>query len=89
MLNINSEIETLKEDLQELIDKSEKILGYKSESVNQIVEDLLNLNIDKSNQLVIDILETENDLNILYNYREEIITDNPFNTLYNEDEDLE
>ena len=89
MLNINSEIETLKEDLQEMLDKSEIILGYKSGGTDQIMEDLLNLNIDKSNQLVIDILETENDLNILYNYREEIITDNPFNTLYNEDEDLE
>jgi len=86
MLNINSEIETLKEDLQEMLDKSEIILGYKSGGIDQIMEDLLKLNTDKSNLLSNDIFEIQTDLNILNNYIEE--RDNPFNTLRDEEEDF-
>ena len=82
-----SEIDILQEDLQEMIDKSEKILGYKSESVNQVVNDLLILNTDKSRILANDILEIDNDINILENYQEEIFKDDPFYTLKSEDED--
>lgn len=85
----NSELDNLEEQLQELFDKSEKILGYKSEGINETVKKLLYLNTKESKELANDILEIENDIISTEEFfTEEDSNDDPFLTLYDEDEDF-
>ena len=87
MEKFSEQVQSLKDDLQEFLNDAEKILGYKVELYYKVVEDLLAFNTKESIVLANDIFETQNDINILENYREEFILNDPFNTLQNEDED--
>jgi NADH dehydrogenase FAD-containing subunit len=84
-------VDVLEEELQELIDKADIILGYKSECLSQIAKDLLNFNTVESNILANDIMEIDADI---INLREKNEYDNyetendPFTTLYDEDSEL-
>jgi len=81
------EICNLNEDLDELIIKSEKMLGYTSNGINQTIKDLLNINTKESITLAKDIISIEEDISIINNYYDDI-EDDPFINLYNEDEEL-
>jgi hypothetical protein len=87
----DEEINSLEEDLQELLNKSEKILGYRIDNVNQIVEDLLNFNTEVSIALAADIMDIDEDMIITKNYYmdeiDETFNDDPFNNLKDIDEE--
>jgi hypothetical protein len=81
---------SLEDELQELMDKAEIILEYKSDDINMIVEDLLAKNTEESITLATDIMDIEEDIlvsNEDYYYEDEI-SDDPFNNLHDEDEDF-
>ncbi len=84
----DEQIYTLEEDLQELLDKSEKILGYKPDSINQAVENLLTLNTNIGDSLAADIISIEEDMIVTDEYYSEEENENPFDTLYDEDVEL-
>jgi len=88
----NDPIDNLEEDLQELLDKADKILNYnKSENISQTVRDLLIFNTIESNILANDIMDVEADIiNIREKYEDDDYeTENdPFTTLYDEDSEL-
>jgi len=89
MKKFNEQLDNLEEDLDELLIKSEKILGYKSENLNDIVEDLLSHNTEESTILANDIMDIEEDMIIMEEFFDDTpIEDDPFNTLYDQDEDL-
>ena len=86
--NSDNQIDNLEEQLDELISKSEKILGYNSENVNQIVEDLLSTNTEEASALAADIMDLEEDLILTEEfYSDEYFEDedDPFSNLYDED----
>lgn len=83
----DNQMNSLEDELQELLERTEKILDYKSEDINQVVEDLLSLNTEESTALATDIIEIEEDI-LLVNeefYYENDQTDDPFVNLYDED----
>jgi hypothetical protein len=85
----DNQMNSLEDELQELMDKAELILEYKSGDINMIVEDLLSKNTEESITLATDIMDIEEDIlvsNENFYYEDENI-DDPFNNLY--DEDLE
>lgn len=85
------EINNLKNDLDEMIEKAEKILGYVSDNTNQLVKDLLSLRTKKSSMLANDIIDTQEEVIHMEEdyYKEEAeIVDDPFFTLYDEDSEL-
>jgi hypothetical protein len=83
-----SEIESLEEQLDEFIKDSKKIIGYKIGSVKEIIKALQLINTPKSIQLSKDILDTQIELDNLLNYNEPNEENNPFLSLYNEDDEL-
>jgi hypothetical protein len=86
----DNQMNSLEDELQELMDKAEVILEYKSDDINLIVEDLLAKNTEESITLATDIMDIEEDIlvsNEDYYYEDEI-SDDPFNNLYDEDEDI-
>lgn len=84
----DEQIGNLEEELQELLRKAEKILDHKVEDINHVIEDLLILDTDESDILVTDIMDIEEDMIITEEYYSEFEEDNPFNNLYDQDEDL-
>lgn len=83
------QINNLEEELQELLDKAEKILGYKADDVNMVVEDLLTLNSEEANTLATDIMDLEEDMILTEEYYADYEEkDDPFLNLYDQDEDL-
>ena len=83
----NDQINSLEEELQELLDRAEKLLGYKTEDINQVVEDLLSLNTNQADALASDIMDIEEDMVITEEYYTEIDSDDPFTSLYDQDSD--
>jgi hypothetical protein len=84
----DEQIYSLQEELEELLVKAEKILDYKSEDINEVVEKLLILNTEESDELAADIISIEEDMIITEEYYSEIDSENPFNNLYDQDSDL-
>lgn len=83
------QINNLEDELQELLEKAEKILGYKADDVNMVVEDLLTLNSDDATALATDIMDIEDDMIVTEEYYSDIDEkDDPFVNLYDQDEDL-
>jgi len=84
------EIFELEDQLCELLNRAEKILGYRSEDVNQVVEDLLSLNGDVSDTLATDIMDIEEEMIIIedFYFDDSNLDDDPFFNLYDEDSDL-
>lgn len=82
----DEQMNNLEDELQELLDKAEIVLGYKLEDINQIAEDLLSKNTEESIDLATNILDIEEDMIITeeYFYENESI-DDPFINLYDED----
>ena len=78
------EIEILKDDLDEMIEKAEKILGYVSDNTNQLVKDLLFLRTKEAITLANDIIDTQED--VIHTeedyYGEDEIIEDPFINLY-------
>lgn len=58
---IKDELYNLDEQLDELLDKSEIILGYKSYNINEVVNDLYHNKDDISKSLAIDILDNRDE----------------------------
>ncbi len=82
------QINNLEEELQELLDKAEKILGYKADDVNMVVEDLLTLNSEEANTLATDIMDLEEDMILTEEYYADYEEkDDPFLNLYDSDSD--
>ena len=87
----NDTIDALEEDLQELLNKADIILGYKCESINQTIKNLLNLNTIESNILANDIMEIDIDISNMkerYEYDNYETENDPFTTLYDEDSEF-
>lgn len=85
---VDDEICSLEDELEELLDKSEKILGYKSYDINQIVNDLFHKNTDISITLATDILDVKDEMIIISEkYSDDEFEDDPFDNLKDEDED--
>lgn len=87
---VDNQIYNLEEELQEMLDKAEFILEYKSDDINMIVEDLLAKNTEESIILATDIMDIEEDIlvsNESY-YYEDISDDNPFNSLCDDDDEI-
>jgi len=84
------EIENLKCDLDEMIEKAEKIIGYVSDNTNQLVRDLLFMRTKESTILANDIMDTQEDIFRMEEdyYNEDEMVDDPFFTLYDEDSEL-
>jgi DNA-directed RNA polymerase subunit F len=82
----DEQISNLEEELNEILRKAEKILGHKAEDINETVEELLSLNNDEAEILAADIVDIEDDMIVTEENYEETIEE-PFNNLYNEDED--
>lgn len=86
---LNEQINNLEEELQELLDKAEKILEYKSDDINMVVEDLLTKNTEESITLATDIMDIEEDILVSNeSYYNDQNLEDPFNNLYDEDSDL-
>ena len=83
----NEQITNLEDDLQELLEKAEIIIGYKTDGIRETVNELMSLNTQKSVVLATDILDIEEDIIRTEEYEDEEEYDDPFTTLYNEDED--
>lgn len=80
------QMNNLEDELQELLNKAEFLLGYKSEDVNQITEDLLSKNTEESISLATIIMDIEEDMIITEEYYyENDSVDDPFANLYDED----
>ena len=85
----DDQINSLEDELQELLDNAEKILGYKADDVNMVVEDLLTLGSEEATTLAADIMDIEEDMIVTEEYyTEDDNKDDPFNNLYDEDSDL-
>lgn len=84
----NEQINNLEEDLQELLEKAEKILGFKTEGINTTVKELLKLDDQNASILASDILDIEDDIIKTEEYYIEEEIDDPFNSLYDEDQEL-
>jgi hypothetical protein len=84
----DEQINSLQEELEELLVKAEKILDYKSEDINEVVEKLLILNTEESDTLAADIISIEDDMIITEEYYSEIESEDPFTNLYDQDSDL-
>jgi len=84
----DDQINNLEEELQELLDSAEKILGYKADDVNMVVEDLLTLGSEEATTLAADIMDIEEDMIVTEEYYTDVDNkDDPFNNLYDEDLD--
>jgi hypothetical protein len=83
----DEQLDNLEEELQELLARAEKFLGYQADDINHIVEDLLSLNKDEADILAADIMSIEEDMIIVEGYYEEDENEDPFNTLYDQDTD--
>lgn len=86
MKSFNEELLILEENLQEFLDKSEKILDSKS-GINETLQNLFILNTKESISLANDIIATQDDIKEIETYYNEL-EDNPFNYLYDEDSEL-
>ena len=85
----DNQMNSLEDELQELMDRAEIILEYKSDDINLIVEDLLAKNTEESITLAINIMNIEEDILVSNeDYYEDEISDDPFNNLYDEDNDI-
>lgn len=61
-MNDVKEIDNLEDELQEFLNDAEKVLGYKTEGINDTINDLMSFNTKNSIELTKDILDVENDL---------------------------
>mgnify|MGYP001769834972 CR=1 FL=1 len=86
MKSFNEELLILEENLQEFLDKSEKILDSKS-GINETLQNLFILNTKESISLANDIIATQDDIKEIETYYNKL-EDNPFNYLYDEDSEL-
>jgi len=85
----DDQMNNLEDELQELLNKAEIVLGYKSENINQIVEDLLSKNTENCIYLATNIMDIEEDMIITEEYfYENDSVDDSFINLYDEDSDL-
>lgn len=85
MKTFNEELLILDENLQEFLDKSEKILCSKS-GINETLQNLFILNTEESISLANDIIATQDDIKEIEDYEE--FEDDPFSYLYDEDSEL-
>ena len=73
---------------QELLEDAEKLLGYKTEGIKETVNELLKLNKSNATILASDSLDIEEDIIRTEDYYEDYDDDDPFTTLYDEDQEL-
>lgn len=86
----DQQILSLEEDLHELLTKAEKLIGD-YDGLDEMVNELLKLNTKESKMLASDIVDINSELTNLEDERDDIVVDaddDPFSTLYNEDDDL-
>lgn len=85
---LDQQISFLKSELDDKLFRAGKIIGYKSYGIEQIIEKLLSINSKKSIMLASDITTINNELVVLIEDRENLDSDidDPFQTLYNEDD---
>lgn len=85
----NEQIDSLEEELQELLNEAEKMIGHKPEGINQTIKDLKSLKTKKSKALAEDIIDIQDEIIATEEFSEEVvIKDDPFITLYDEDSEL-
>lgn len=86
---LDQQISFLKAELDDKLFRAGKIIGYKSYGIEQIIEKLLSINSNNSKMLASDISSINNELEVLIEDREniELDYDDPYQTLYNEDND--
>ncbi len=83
----DNQMNSLEDELQELMNRAEIILEYKSDDINMVVEDLLTKNTEESIALATDIINVEDDMIVTKEYYvdENENLDDPFSNLYDED----
>jgi len=79
-IEFNQELVELRNDLDKLYKKAEKLLSLESDNV---VEDLLMLNTKESKELASDIVDIQDEICTLSEICDQ--KDDPFNSLYDED----
>lgn len=85
---VDDELDCLNQQLEELLGKSEKILGYKSYDIDDVVNNLYHQKNNLATSLANDILDNRDEFaSISENYLDNDTEDNPFNNLKDEDED--
>jgi len=85
----NEQIDNLEEELQKLLTQAEKMLGHKTEGINQTIKDLKLLRIKKAKALAEDIIDIQDEIIATEEfYEEEVIKDDLFVNLYDEDSEL-
>lgn len=85
----DDQMNDLEEELQELLEKAENLLGYKTDDINQVVEDLLSKNTEESIAIATCIMDIEEDMIVTEEYYidENETSDDPYSNLYDSDSD--
>ena len=85
----NDQLNDLEDEMEMFLNNAEEILGYKPEGINDTINELLSKNTKNSKELVDDILDVQNDIALTEEFfTEESEDDDPFSTLYTEDNDF-
>jgi ElaB/YqjD/DUF883 family membrane-anchored ribosome-binding protein len=85
----NDQLNDLEDEMELFLNNAEEILGYKPEGINDTINELLSKNTKNSKELVDDILDVQNDIALTEEFfTEESEDDDPFSTLYTEDNDF-
>jgi len=85
---INTEMNELQDEFDEMLLDAEKMLGYKIEGLNDTINELIYLNTKESKELANDILDVQDEISKMaetFTYKNE---EDPFSTLYDEDNEF-
>ena len=84
---LDDQMNGLEDELQELLEKAENVLGYKPDDINQVVEDLLSKNTEESIAIATCIMDIEEDMIVTEEYYidENETSDDPYSNLYDQD----